>query len=156
MTATRRRRVDEVMTRDPIVLREHDSVRVGGLTLLRHRISAAPVVDHTDQLVGLFSQSDVLARFAAPRDRRGPIARFDERHARAETVGEACSRPVAVISPDAAVDTAARELLDRDIGRLIVVLDGKVLGVVSRSDVLKLFLPDDDRLRPQLSYMEPD
>jgi CBS domain-containing protein len=151
------------MTRNPITLREDDSVRLGGLTLLRHGISGAPVTIDDGTLVGVFSQTDVLARFAAPRQRRGPIARVDNRHANAETVGAACTRPPAVIGPDATVDTAAREMLDRDIGRLIVIEDNKVVGVVSRSDILKLFLPDRDPSRetttdqpgPLLS-MDPD
>jgi CBS domain-containing protein len=131
--------------------------------LLRHGISGAPVTIDDGTLVGVFSQTDVLARFAAPRQRRGPIARVDNRHANAETVGAACTRPPAVIGPDATVDTAAREMLDRDIGRLIVIEDNKVVGVISRSDILKLFLPDRDPSRetttdqpgPLLS-MDPD
>ena len=110
--------------------------------LLREGVSAAPVVDDDGTVVGVFSHSDVLARFAAPRQRRGPLARVDDRHAEAVTVGEACSRPAVTIGADATVDTAARELLDRDIGRLVVLRDGALAGVVSRTDVLKLFLPE--------------
>lgn len=137
----RRTRVAAVMTRDPIVLHEDDSIRLGGLTLLRYGISGAPIVTDDGTLVGVFSHTDVLARFAAPRQRRGPIARLDDRNAHAATVGDACTRPPVVISPDATVDTAARELLDHDIGRLIVVDQNTVVGVISRSDILKLFLP---------------
>jgi CBS domain-containing protein len=152
--------VAQIMTRDPVVLREDDSVRLGGLTLLHHGISAAPVVDYDDLLVGVFSQTDILAKFAAPRERRGPVARLDERHSRALTVGDACSRPAEVISPDATVDTAARELLDRDIGRLIVMDGDKIMGIVSRSDILKLFLPIEDEYEPlageRFSQLLPD
>ena len=175
MEARRRTRVSEIMTRHPVLLREDEPVDLGGLALLHHGISAAPVVDEYDRLVGVFSQSDVLARFAAPRQRRGPVARLDDRHARARTVGEACTRPPGTIPPDATVDTAARELLDRDIGRLVVVEGREVVGIVSRSDLLKLLLPSQDEpgepgeagpgeaaasradaARRRLSYMEPD
>lgn len=162
MDARQRTRVAQIMTRQPVTLREHDPVDLGGLTLLHHGVSAAPVVDEDDRLVGVFSHSDVLAKFAAPRHRRGPVARLDDQRARAETIGQACTRSVATISPGATVDNAARELLDRDIGRLIVVdHSGDVVGVVSRSDLLKLFLPDADDMavdggHPPLSYMNPD
>lgn len=161
MDAKRRTRVAQIMTRNPMTLREHDPVDLGGLTLLHHGLSAAPVVDEDGQLVGVLSGSDLLARFAAPRQRRGPIARLDDRHARARTIGQACTRPAVTISPEAAVDTAARELLDRDIGQLIVVDDGQIVGVVSRADLLKLLLPAaDDAGRggggPPVSYMSPD
>ena len=162
MDKQRRTRVAQIMTRHPVLLREHDTVELGGLTLLHHGVSAAPVVDEDDRLVGVFSHSDVLARFAAPRDRRGPIGRLDDRRAVAHTIGEACTRPPATISAGATVDNAARELLDRDIGRLIVVdHTGAVAGVVSRSDLLKLFLPEADDTaviadQPPRSYMAPD
>lgn len=157
----RRTHVAEVMSREPIVLHEHDSVEHAGVVLLREGISGAPVIDDRDTLVGVFSQSDVLSRFAAPRDRRGPIARLEDRHARARTVGEACTRPAVTISAGATIDNAARELLDADIGRLVVVDDGAVVGLLSRSDVLKLFLPHwhADEHAPavrRMSQMSPD
>lgn len=138
----RRVRVAEVMTTDPVTLTEHLGVRFVGIVLLREGLSAAPVVDDAGRLVGVFSHSDVLARFAAPRDRRGPLARVDDRHGRAVTVGDACSRPALTIAADATVDTASRTLLDHDIGRLVVVDGGAVVGILSRTDVLKLFLPE--------------
>ena len=160
MDAKRRTRVAQIMTRRPVTLREHDPVHLGGLTLLRHGLSAAPVVDDDGQLIGVLSGSDLLARFAAPRQRRGPIARLDDRHARAESIGQACSRPAVTTSPEATVGTAARELLDGDIGQLIVVDDGRIVGVLNRNDLLKLFLGDVDEAetagRPRLSYMGPD
>lgn len=150
--------VTDIMTASPVTLTERDTVRFAGVVLLREGISAAPVLDRDGALVGVFSHSDVLARFASPRHRRGPLARVDDRHASAVTVGEACSRPPIIIGARATVDTAARELLDRDVGRLVVVDDGAVVGVVSRSDVLKLFLPEwagdaepgDEHLRSQV------
>jgi len=135
-------RVTDVMTAVPVTLTEHQSVHHAGIILLREAVSAAPVVDDDGGLVGVFSHSDVLARFASPRHRRGPLARVDDRHASAVTVGQACSRPAITIGAGATVDTAARELLDRDVGRLVVVDEGAVIGVVSRTDVLKLFLPE--------------
>lgn len=159
----KRNRVAAVMTPDPTRLHEDDSIRLGGVTLLRHGISGAPVVTSDGTLVGVFSHTDVLARFAAPRLRRGPIARLDNRHAQAVTVGDACSRPAAIIAPDATVDTAARELLDRDIGRLIVVdREDRVIGIISRSDILKLLLigegeADDQRgTTGPVSRIRPD
>lgn len=164
-------RVAEIMTREPVFFDEDDSIHRAGVVLLREGVSGAPVIGRDGGVAGVFSQSDVLARFAAPRQRRGALARLDDRHARARTVGEACSRPAITIGQDATVDTAARELLDRDIGRLIVVERDAVVGVLSRSDVLKLLLPEwrgdtpDERQRSRrraaeaaspLSQIEPD
>ncbi len=144
-----RMHVADAMTTDPVTLREDHSVQHAGVILLREGISGAPVLDHHGVLIGVFSHADVLARFAAPRERRGALARLDDRHASAVTVGEACTRPAVTIGRDATIDTAARELLDRDIGRLVVVDEGEIVGILSRTDVLKLFLPSRPTTQPE-------
>jgi CBS domain-containing protein len=143
----RETRVDEIMSPATVTVGEHDSVLQASVTLLRNGVSGAPVVDAHGHLVGVLTHSDVLAKFAAPRERRSNVGRLDDRHDRAVTAGDACSRPAVTTSPDATVDTVARELLDRDIGRIVVVDEDRIVGVVGRADVVGLVLsppePDD-------------
>ena len=64
MNATSRQaHVADVMTPAPVTLTEQQSVHHAGIVLLREGISAAPVVDDHGTVVGVFSHSDVLARF---------------------------------------------------------------------------------------------
>lgn len=136
-------RVADLMTSPPIVLHAEQSLLSATLVLLHHQIAGAPVVDASGTLVGVFSESDMLAREAAPRppdaDAVGrPGSRVDdERRRLAQTVGQACSRPATTVEPDLSMREAARVLLDRDIGRVVVVSDDHVVGVLSRHDVLR-------------------
>jgi CBS domain-containing protein len=130
-------RVRELMTSPAIMLHTQQSLLSATLVLLHRDISGAPVVDEAARLVGVFSESDMLAREASPRTRGGWEAREEHRRRHAQTVGEACSRPPATIHPDSTVREAARRLLDRDVGRLIVTDESGIVGVLSRHDVLR-------------------
>lgn len=136
-------RVADLMTAPPIVLHAEQSLLSATLVLLHHQIAGAPVVDSNGALVGVFSESDMLAREAAPRPSdadtggRPDGLSDDERRRLAQTVGQACSRPAATVEPDLSMRAAARVLLDRDIGRVVVVSDDHVVGVLSRHDVLR-------------------
>jgi CBS domain-containing protein len=132
-----RLQVRDLMTSDPIVLRTDQSLLAATLVLLHHRIAGAPVVDEHGALVGVLSESDMLAREATPRQREGWLARDEERRRWAFTVGEACSRPAIKVHPETSAREAARMLLDRDVGRLVVVEADKVVGVLARHDVLR-------------------
>lgn len=129
--------VRDLMTPAPVTLHTDQSLLSATLVLLQHRIAGAPVVDGTGRLVGVFSESDMLVREATPSSRAGRQAREEQRRRNARTVGEACSRPAVTVSPDVRVRAAARRLIDRYVGRLIVVDGGHVVGVLSRHDVLR-------------------
>lgn len=140
-------RVADLMTSPPIVLHAEQSLLSATLVLLHHQIAGAPVVDAGGTLVGVFSESDMLAREAAPRPTDADTDEHavdwpgrhvdDERRRMAQTVGQACSRPAMTVEPELSMREAARVLLDRDIGRVVVVSDDHVVGVLSRHDVLR-------------------
>jgi CBS domain-containing protein len=130
-------RVRDVMTPEPLVVHADMTVRAATITLLRHDVTGAPVVDSAGRLVGVLSQSDLLVREAAPRVRHGVAERDERRRRLATTVGEACSRPALTIHPNTSLREAARLLLDADVGRLVVLEEGAVAGVLSRRDVLR-------------------
>lgn len=90
-TSQHRRRVAEVMTTDPMTLAEDESVEAAALRLLQRGVSGAPVVTADGVLVGVFSDSDLLPRIAAPRVRSGALARVEDRQRMARTVGQACT-----------------------------------------------------------------
>jgi CBS domain-containing protein len=131
-----RLRVRDIMGPASPVLREDVPLRSAALVLLEYGVGGAPVVDDGGALVGMLSGSDLLAREAAPRERRGPSAREEARQRRARTVGEACARPAIVTHPDTSAREAARLLLDSDVSRLAVV-EERLVGMVSRADVLQ-------------------
>jgi CBS domain-containing protein len=137
MPVAPRLRVSDVMSPDPLVLTADLPLRTAAMLLLRHGHGGAPVLDDSGTLVGVLTASDLLAREASPRDRGGVAARQELLRRRARTAGEACSRPALTVTPGLALRDAARELLDLDVSRLVVVEEGTVVGILSRRDVLK-------------------
>lgn len=155
-------RVADLMTAPPIVLHAEQPLLSATLVLLHHQIAGAPVVDAVGDLVGVFSESDMLAREAAPRRRENDAATsgavgarlhdHEERRRSARTVGEACSRPAVAVDPEQSVREAARVLLDRDIGRVAVVADANVVGVLSRHDVLRALTRTAEELQYAVEF----
>ncbi len=136
-------RVADVMTADPLVLEEGMPVRTAALLLFHFGVSGAPVVSETGELIGVLSERDLLDKTAAHGLRLGRGAAAGHRRRRAVTVGEACSRPALVTAPEATLRAVARELIDRDVSRLVVLADSAVAGVISRHDVLEVLLRTD-------------
>lgn len=105
------------------------------------------MVDDGGELVGVLSEHDLLEKEAHPRYglRRG-VAASHRRH-EASTVGEVCGRPALTIAPDTSVHDVARQLIDRQVTRLIVVDSGRVVGIVTRHDILRSLIRRDGELR---------
>jgi CBS domain-containing protein len=139
-------RVRDVMTPDPLVLDPQLPLKSAALLLFYAEVSGAPVVAADGSLIGVLSERDLLAKEAPERFGFGRAAADEQRRREATTVADACSRPAAVTVPDARLADAARELLDRDISRLVVIDEGRVVGIVSRHDVLAALVRDDAEL----------
>ena len=129
--------------------------------LAEHRISAVPVLVMGRHVAGVVSEDDLLTT----RDRAARQAQIgktghlpwphhpDRQHPKL-TAGEMMSSPAITIHPDAPIPRAARLLHDRHIKRLPVVdSDGKLIGIVSRRDLLRVFLRPDKLIAQQVSEL---
>ncbi len=143
--------VRDVMTADPVTVTPATSIKDLAGILVTQRIGALPVLTPHGRPVGLVTEADLLRKEQLQRDPDGPHSRhlpFRVRRdiATAETAGEIMTRHPVTVRADATVAEAAR-LMDRDQVRCLFVVDegGKLLGVVSPRDLLRVFLrPDDD------------
>jgi CBS domain-containing protein len=142
--------VRDVMTSDPILLDESLPLRTAALILFHGGFSGAPVVGADGRLVGVLSEADLLAKEADERFGWGRAMAQEDRRRQARTVADACSAPAFVTSPDARLAAAAREMLDHRISRLVVVGEGRVLGIISRHDVLAALIRDDRELLAEI------
>jgi CBS domain-containing protein len=122
-----------------------------------YRISSVPVVDGANKVVGIVSESDLLAKVVAG-DRSGqrlPGTRSDRRAIRARTGAETAAdlmtaEPVTVRA-DKSLSEAARLAAAHHVRRLpVVVADGTLVGIITRSDMLAVFLRDDEAVRRRL------
>lgn len=135
--------VRDVMTPDPFVLDTEMPLKTAALLLFHFDVAGAPVQTDEGGLVGVLSESDLLAveSTALLGPGRRTVHARTQRHA--TTVGQACSRPAKVITPDARVMEAAGMMWEADVGRLVVVSGAEIVGIVSRHDVLRAVMRDD-------------
>jgi CBS domain-containing protein len=119
--------------------------------LLDYGISAVPVVDETGRVLGVVSQADLIEKEAQqangaaashrPVTWRGRTARLKAHAVSAETL---MTRPAITIGPDAELNTAAWLMSKHNVKRLPVVdAEGRLVGVVSRGDLLVPYLRSD-------------
>ena len=112
-------RVAEVMTRDVISIREDAPVREIAQLLNRHRISGLPVCDGDGHMVGVVSEFDLIAK---------PDAR---------AAADAMTRNVISVMEDTPLDDVRFLLVQRKIKRVPVLRGQKLVGIVSRADLVR-------------------
>jgi CBS domain-containing protein len=120
------------------------------------RVSAVPVVDEDDKLLGLVSEGDLILKEdpeleGEPHLFEGVHRRHDRSKAAGLLASEVMTAPAITIGPDASLGEAARLMHHRAVKRLPVVdEDGTVLGIVSRPDLLKVFLREDAEIAREI------
>jgi CBS domain-containing protein len=120
--------------------------------LLENEIDGVPVVDH-GAVIGFVSETDVVATEQGPDEavRPGRLARVLHRPPRtqgrpyAETAADVMTAPAVVVEPWESVWCAACVLCEHHVHQLPVVQDGRLVGIVARSDLMRAYdRPDDD------------
>jgi CBS domain-containing protein len=120
------------------------------------RVSALPVVDPAGHVVGVVSEADLLHKLDPPADtERARLMSRRRRAAAAKAAGDAAAdlmtAPVVTIGPDATAAAAARLMQEHQIKRLPVVdNDGRLVGIVSRRDLLAAYLRTDDDIHAEI------
>ena len=126
-----------------------------------HRISGLPVIDEDDKVIGVISETDLMLRQArepAPQTRLGSWLGQLRRLSRsvrqatdksdARTAGGLMSTPAVTVRADASVTEAARTMAGHHIERLPVVdEEDRLVGIVTRRDLLQVFLRTDEEIR---------
>jgi CBS domain-containing protein len=148
--------VREVMTTEVMTVGPDTGLKAAARLMIDNGISGLPVVNDDGTLVGIITEADFLSREARRshrRYRRLLEALFGERETQpaGDTVGDAMTRHPVVVDPDTRVAEAAREMADRSIKRLLVVDEaGKLVGIVSRADIMRLFTRPDAAIAEQI------
>ncbi len=134
----------DVMTARVVAVMGETTVAELAQRLLQHRVSAAPVVDSEGTLVGIVSEGDLLRHVAPERTPRswwlglfdGDSAARDYTKAHGRHVRDVMTRDVISVTEDTPVPEIAELLETRHIKRVPVVRDGKVVGIVSRANLI--------------------
>jgi len=147
-------RVEDVMTREVISVRKNAEYKDILQVMRREQFSAFPVLDDRDRVVGVVSEDDLLVKEAYSDAGRPPgflASRGDRARAAALTAAELMTRPAITIAPEASVAEAARTMHAEHIKRLpVVTTGGRLVGIVSRSDILRVYDRPDDDIRKEI------
>jgi len=157
ITMPRHRTVADVMTTRVHVASPETPFKLLVRLIEENRISAVPIVDHNGIPVGVVSESDLLFKerrgeLASETDLLHPRRRHKERtKAEGLVASDVMTSPPITIRSDSHLVEAARVTQERNVRRLIVVDErGKISGVVSRSDLLQVFLRSDEELLEEI------
>jgi CBS-domain-containing membrane protein len=139
--------VRDVMTRDVLVVRPETTFREVVRLIEDHHVHALPVVDEQQRVQGMVAESDLLIKEELAEGHvRTPLQRRGRARVTGTTAGEIMTSPAVTIDPSKTLAQAARLLHRRHIGRMPVVEDGRLIGIVTRSDLLTVFLMSDEDL----------
>ena len=137
--------VRDIMTTGVVTVRPDTPYREIAALFREHRVSGFPVTAEDGTVIGVVSESDLIA-LAAGRQHRGHCA--DDQ----ATAGDLMTHPAVTIGPHDLVQTAARVMHSHRLQRLPVVdREGRLEGIVSRSDVLSVFHRSDEEIRREIT-----
>ena len=150
-------RVDEVMTKTVVTATPESTFQHLVDLMVRHGISGIPVVDDDHRPVGIVTEADLLAKeaFGTARHRMLDVLTGLEplhpgtwgKKAEGVTARDVMTKPVSTVRRDDPVSLAAATMVSTRVKRLPVVdEDRRLVGIVSRADVLGLFHRTDDEL----------
>jgi CBS domain-containing protein len=146
--------VKDIMTADVVAVRTDRNMAA---MFRLHRVSGFPVVDDDGKVVGVVSETDLLAAdalgLAAGAHSGRPARRPHRKQPRAggPTAGDLMTRPAVTIGPDELARRAARLMYSHKLRRIPVVdRDGRLAGILSRADVLSVFTRPDDEIRREI------
>jgi predicted transcriptional regulator len=122
-------KVKDLMTQDVVSVAPATTLKEVARLLVQHRISGVPVCDREHNVLGVVSESDILGE-------GGP------------TAADAMTSPAIVTTPLRTVAEVARLMVSRDVNRLPVVRGDKLVGILTRADLVRAFSrPDEDIAR---------
>ena len=116
-------------------------IQVATQTLLDNKISGAPVVDHDGRLVGMLSEKDCINLLLD--------GQYNQRPTGTGTVNEYMSRKIKTLDANTSIIDAAYQFANSQYRRFPVLDNGKLVGQISRRDVLKAIV----RRKPKINMI---
>ena len=135
-------RANDVMTTAVVTVGLEAGISEVARTLLENRISAVPVVDEMGRVQGMLSEGDVMRRAECGGDRGWWLSLLDDKNKnyerdRGTRAKDIMTRTIVSIDPETLISDIARILETKRIKRVPVIQDGKLVGIVSRADILR-------------------
>lgn len=141
-------RIQDVMTADVRVVSPQTSLKEVAALMTAEEISGVPVVEEGRPL-GVVAQSDIVRMEQQAEDeligRRSSHRRTGDQLPK-RTAADAMSQPPLTAAPNLSVVGAAWRMTEHDVSRLLVVADGRLIGIVTRSDLVRAFARSDEQI----------
>lgn len=144
--------VKDVMTSPAVTVSATMSVKEGLRLLDRHHVTALPVTDDAGRILGIVSEVDLLRDSLRPDGR----ARMTPRYSGSEhpsTVEEVMSTLSMTVPSHGDLSEAVELMTTTAVKSLPVIEDGRVVGVVSRSDIVRMLARDDERIEAEVDEL---
>lgn len=142
--------VRDVMTTPAITVRDTATVKEATVVLDRHAIAALPVVDAQDRVVGMVSEADVIRDLVLPDQRVHELPVDTGARAVPTRVADVMTRHVLTATSDTELSEAVEVITSTAVKSLPVVDDGRLVGVVSRRDVVRQLARADAVIEAQV------
>ena len=146
--------VKDVMTTQVVAVRSGATFKEMAAALRQYRVSAFPVIDEQEKVIGIVSEADLLAKEALtdPGVLTGVLDRRDVLKAEGLTAGDLMTPRAVTVRPEDSVEHAAQLMHFLKFKRMPVVdADGALVGLVSRADVLAVYDRPDDDIRKEIT-----
>lgn len=148
--------VKDVMSTHVIAVRQTAAYKEIAAMLHSQRVSAFPVIDKDNKVIGVVSEADLLAKVALEGTVPRTLQSLTQQHLRtrvnAVTAADLMTKPPLTIGPDEPVTRAALLMYNQGVKRLPVTSDdGRLIGIVTRSDVLGVYSRPDAEIQHQVT-----
>jgi len=148
--------VRDVMSTHVIAVRQGAPYKDMAAMLHDQRVSAFPVIDDANKVIGVVSETDLLTKEALGLNMLGPLQGLMRQRERSKvngvTAADLMTKPAVTIGPDEPVTHAARVMYNRRVKRLPVTSeDGTLIGIVSRGDVLSVYSRPDAEIGREIT-----
>ena len=130
--------VRERMTKNPVTVHDDVTVTDARKIMQREKVHRLPVLDKKGQLMGIVTEKDLLYASPSPAS---TLDVYEMAHLLSKLkVGSVMTRKVITIDEDTTVEDAARVMSDNNIGGLPVMRKGQLVGIITESDLFKMFI----------------
>jgi len=153
-------RVRDLMTEHVLTIGPEAPIKDVAKILVEHRVSGLPVCDIEGHVLGVVSEGDILYKEHDPTEGHlgGPLGWIVDGSpnflgavkAKALTAAKAMTSPAVTIAPYESASEAARLMCERRVNRLPVVKDDKLVGIVTRADLVRAFTRTDEQIKQEI------
>ena len=130
--------VRDIMTDHPVTVRAESPLQEAARTLVRVGVGALPVVDDDDRVLGMVSEREVIRHLLTVQAFTGPDARsVSPPTPGKKTVRDVMTRQVLCVAPEQPLAEVAALMSNKDVERVPVVRDGRLVGFLTRGDIVR-------------------